>query len=271
MKKRYVIGVGATCLLVALAATSLIDPDQPVKSPVKEGQIEPVPKSRSMRVNLRVPDESEEYRSEPGELEGLEEALRYQDSLLAPDHPRALWVEDFRSGELPPGYALHGARLTERGFELEPAESGEKGQIRIGMVESPALELDFPSNTVGMAWLANLPEGTSALVEISVSPDGKNWDMWHATGVEHDTHSLYPEGSATPEIGQTPGRLFMTWGDQLWSHWRYRISLYAEEGESPVISSIENAYQDTTGREGRAGEIKGPAEADRYEGKPSAP
>jgi hypothetical protein len=258
MTKRSITGIGAAALIVILALALLIQRGKSPAGPERVAESPPAPEIQTLQADLSpaiTPTAAEAPEDELAEMEP--EGINYNEHGMNPeDQPRQFFVQHFRPGELPPGYTLHNVRLTERGFELEGG--GRAGEPRIGMIESPPLPLDFPSNAVAPSWIDDLPEGTSVLIEISVSPDGENWGMWHAADVDHDSFGqvspTYPDGSPNPNYGYTPGGLFI-WGNLLWTHWRYTIALYSDSQESPSVSSLRMFYQDSTMGEGRPAEL----------------
>lgn len=177
------------------------------------------------------------------------------------DQPRKFYVLEFdKLQEFPEGYSVENLRLTERGIELDPQQPGEEDKPRYGVLESPPQEFDFPSNAISPLWKEDLPEGTSMLVEMSLSPDGKNWGIWHQVMVDDDSvgqiAEYYPDGSPNPNYGYTPGGV-LCWGLRQWAHFRYRITLYSEVAASPILSGFRLFYQDSTLGEGYLSKIEG--------------
>lgn len=252
MPKKLLTGIGAAGLLILLFGLFLfLAVDEPVEV-VDETSGRPAPGPaftplRTERIETAEHEEPAERLPAPEEFSRIQEErfLSDQSALPEPDGPRAIWVEQVRPGEIRSGYSFHGTRLTERGFELGPPGPGAAGAPRVGIVESPEMTFDFPSSESAVQWSADLPEGTSVLVEVSVSADGETWEPWSAGDMQHDSQDLLPEEQAAP-AGKTPGHLTLVW-DEPWTHWRYRVSLYAEGPDSPVFSSIRNAYRDPSG------------------------
>jgi|GEM_PF-5469163 len=258
MPRKAIVGIGAAAILVGALVFLLNRPSHPGEPAPAVATDTAVQDFEPIRAD--VPMEEIISEEELAMLEDEEEPIHYNEDGMNPeDQPRKFFVQHFRPGELPDGYKLHNVRLTDRGFELEP---GAPGQPRIGMIESPPLVLDFPSNAVAPSWIDDLPEGTSVLVEVSVSPDGENWGMWHTADVDHDSYGqvseFYPDGTPNPNYGYTPGGLFI-WGNMLWTHWRYTVALYSDSHESPAMSSLRMYYQDSTMGGGRLAELNAPA------------
>lgn len=173
--------------------------------------------------------------------------------------PRNWETDDFRGlSQLPEGFTVENLELTPDGIKL--GDEGEEGAPRTGMLYSPPKFMDFPSNAVSPLWLEDRPEGTDIFVEVSMSPDGENWGMWH--WVEPDEHGLdainefYPDGSPNPHYGYTPG-LNLAWGLKQWEHVKYRVTLYADPDVdiSPLLAAFRLYYQDSTLGEGRLAEV----------------
>lgn len=174
--------------------------------------------------------------------------------------PRAFKSQDFRNlTSIPAGFTVDNLELSNEGFRLQPPKPGEENSPRMGTLESPVDMFEFPSNAVSPLWLEKLPEGTDIFVEVSVSPNGADWGMWH--WIEPDEHGLgaisetYPDGSPNPNYGYIPGSQ-MAWGLTQWTYVRYRVTLYADGGveDTPVLSAFRLYYQDSTLGEGHLAE-----------------
>lgn len=168
--------------------------------------------------------------------------------------PRAFAMNDFRNlTELPEGFTAENLVLTENGLALKPPEPGEEDKPRMGMLESPPQDLDFPSNAVAPLWMEKVPDGGHLFVEMSVSPDGENWSLWDAVEVDDDSvgqiAEFYPDGKPNPNFGYTPGGLLF-WGHRQYLYYRYRVTLYSETQSSPLLSAFRVFYQDSTLGEG---------------------
>jgi len=176
------------------------------------------------------------------------------------DQPRKFYALDFRNlGELPKGLAMENLKLTDNGIELPPPKEGEEGKPRTGILESPLQEMDFPSNAISPLWLEKIPDGTTIFVEFSMSPDGDNWGIWHPVEVDEDSvgqiEEFYPDGRPNPNYGYTPGGVF-SWGLKQWKYFKYRVTLYSETKDSPLLSGVRFFYQDSTLGEGHLAELK---------------
>lgn len=179
--------------------------------------------------------------------------------------PKKFFVMDFNNlNKLPDGYKAENLIITDKGFELPPPNQGEEDKPRNGLLESPSISLDFASNAVSPLWKCEEPEGTTIMVEVSMSPDGQNWGMWHEITIDDDSvgqiSQFYPDGSPNPNYGYIPGGV-LCWGNRQYLYFRYRISLYSEVKDSPILSGFRLFYQDSTLGEGHVAEIN--------EGQPS--
>lgn len=168
---------------------------------------------------------------------------------IDPEHqPRKFFVMEFNNlYELPEGYTLENLQLTERGIELLPPKPGEENTPRYGVLYSPPIEMDFASNAISPLWREELPEGTDIFVEVSVSPDGENWGIWHPITPDADSEirEFYPDGRPNPNYGYTPGGV-LCWGLRQWKYFRFKITLYSEVKDSPILSGFRLFYQDST-------------------------
>lgn len=265
MTRNSTIGLGAAAVIALVALILLFN--RPAEAPgVAATEPELAPEFQPMRADEVVSDEGDFPDEALADLEeDEEEPIHYNEDGMDPeDQPRIFMEQHYRPGELPAGYKMHNVRLTDRGFELEPAAPGNADQPRIGMVESPPIPLDFPANAVAPSWIDELPEGTSVLVEVAVSPDGENWGMWHPADVDHDSYGqvneFYPDGTPNPNYGYTPGGLFV-WGNMQWKYVKYTVALYSESQESPAFSSRRFYVQDSTMGGGRLAELNVPEES----------
>ncbi len=175
------------------------------------------------------------------------------------NQPRKFFVQDFTNlGNLPAGFKLDNLIITDKGIELPKPEAGQEDKPRSGMIESPPELMDFPSNAVSPLWKSDEPEGTTVLVEVSLSPDGQNWGMWHQIMIDDDAvgqiSEFYPDGSPNPNYGYTPGGV-LCWGLRQYQYFRYRVTLYSESKDSPILSSVRLFYQDSTLGEGHIAEL----------------
>lgn len=178
--------------------------------------------------------------------------------------PRAFATNDFRNlTELPAGFMAENLVLTENGLTLKPPAPGEEDKPRMGMLESPPQDLDFPSNAVAPRWLDKIPEGGHLFVEMSVSPDGENWSLWDPVEVDDDSvgqiAEFFPDGKPNPNYGYTPGGLLF-WGHRQYLYYRYRVTFYSEVEASPLLSSFRVFYQDSTLGEGYIAQPRGTEE-----------
>jgi hypothetical protein len=175
------------------------------------------------------------------------------------EQPRKHHLLSFRDlDQLPAGYVLSGIRLTDQGFQLDPPKPGEEGVPRIGTLESPPFQLEFPSNAVSPLWKEDLPEGTTLFLEVAVSPDGENWSLWHPIEPDDDAGTIaefYPDGRPNPNAGFTAGGLLF-WGNRQWTFYRFRATLSSEVPQSPTFSGFHLFYQDSTLGQGHLAELQ---------------
>jgi len=173
-----------------------------------------------------------------------------------PEHqPRAYMTADFRGLDAPPeGFKLENVVLTDEGFTLPPPAPGEENKPRTGIIESPPQMFDFFSNAITPMWKEKLPDGTDMFVEAQVSPDGVHWGPWQWVEIDEDAFGqvspTYPDGRPNPNYGYTIGTT-LAWGLTQWGYVRYRVRLFSEGPESPVLSMFRIFFQDSTLGEGR--------------------
>ncbi|MCX7765922.1 MAG: hypothetical protein N2246_04360 [Candidatus Sumerlaeia bacterium] len=220
---------------------------------------------KSSQVLLAVKNESKDITGKTtAELTGAnpeveidtgEESENYEAEL----QPREFFVMDFTTMKsLPASYKMENLELTPEGIQLLPPAPGEENIPRYGVLESGAEPLQFPSNAVTPLWLEKIPEGAEIFVEVSMSPDGINWGMWHPIMPDMDSlgqmSEYYPDGSLNPNYGYTPGGV-LCWGFRQYLYFRYRITLYSEVPESPKLLAFRLFYQDTTMGQGHLAEV----------------
>lgn len=252
MKKRTILIFG-TCALAGLVLLAILlssgnEISEPAETaaPAKDG-----PAMRATATDPELP--GSDVASSHEELEEPE-PIHYSESGFDPnDQPRTHWVRNYRPGEIDEGYTMHNVELTGRGFELADAPPGHEGP-RIGYVESPPLEADFPFNAIAPQWQEELPEGTSMLVELRFSPDGENWTAWYQTEVDHTSfgavNEFMPDGTPNEGYHYTPGGL-LAWGNVMWAYLQYNIAFYSETGANPFLSAQRLYFNDSTLGEGK--------------------
>ena len=175
------------------------------------------------------------------------------------DQPRNFFVLDFMEiSDLPEGYTLEDLEFTQDGIKLKPLTPGEEARPRYGVLHSPVLEMDFPSNAVSPLWRQDVTEeGTSVFIEVAVSPDGDNWGLWQPVHYDDDAGQpteFYPDGSPNPNYGYTPGGV-LCWGMSQYNYFRFRATLYSETEESPSLTGFRLFYQDSTLGKGHVAEV----------------
>ena len=175
--------------------------------------------------------------------------------------PRTFATFDFSTmSQLPPDFKTENLILTQEGLCLQDPAPGELDNPRKGVLESSTEVLEFNSNAVTPLWHEDLPDGSDVFIEVSMSPDGENWGMWHWIEVDDDSlgqiREFYPDGTPNPHYGYTPG-FTLAWGLRQWAFYRFRITLYSDAGieESPTLSAFRLYYQDTTLGEGHLAEL----------------
>ncbi len=177
------------------------------------------------------------------------EPIHWYNGMNPEDQPRAFHRESFAGRtSYPPGFKITGddVRLGEQGWTLAP---GEDGIPRSGMIESPPMKLEFPSNALNSLWNEVSPEGTEVLFELAASPDGEHWTSWHPTTGAHTAGPIAEFNEATgernPNYGFTRGDMVF-FGVDLYQYYRYSIMLYSETAESPSVSDFVLYQQDST-------------------------
>jgi hypothetical protein len=174
------------------------------------------------------------------------------------DQPRTFFSTDFKGLSAPPdGYTLEDLEITDKGITLKPLGEGEESKPRYGVLNSPPQEMQFPSNAVSPLWKQEVSDGTSVFVEVSLSPDGDTWGIWHPIHYDEDAGQpteFYPDGSPNPNFGYTPGGV-LCWGMAQFKYFRYRATLYSETKDSPLLSGFRLFYQDTTLGDGHLADV----------------
>lgn len=255
MNKKNGIILGACAVVLAILVVLLLPRG---KEPVEIAEVRQTDAHEPMQATPVEPEEEPvDDRADDGSLweDDMEpEPIHYTPEGFDPhDQPITHWVRHYRPGELDEGYTLNNVELADCGFVLANAPPGHEGP-RVGFVESPPIESDFPFNGIAPQWIHDLPEGTSMLVELQFSPDGENWTGWYPTEVDHTFIDAVPEfledGSPNPAYGYAIGGL-VSWGDGLWTHVRYSIALYSETDDTPCLSTQRFFVNDSTHQQGR--------------------
>jgi len=270
MKKTHRIIVGAACLavLAALMAVVLRTPEPAPQAPPTRREVavaEPAPVVAEPVVAAPEPEpapaeaapvEAEVVEEEaPVSDEDYVEPINWYNGMNPEDQPRTYFDQSFSNlTAYPDGFKVEGddMRLVGAGWTLAPPSAGEEDKPRSAMVESPAMPLEFGSNAMNAMWREDSPEGTEVLVEIALSPDGKNWTDWFPTIGGHlpqEIPATYPDGRPNPNYGYEQGDMVF-WGLKQYSHFKYAITLYSETTAAPVVSDFRMFYQDSTMGEG---------------------
>lgn len=174
------------------------------------------------------------------------------------DQPRTFFHMDFTNlSSLPEGFTLEDVELTDKGIMLSPLAEGEEATPRYGLITAPPEEMHFLSNAVSPLWKQDVSDGTSVFIEVSMSPDGDTWGIWHPIAYDEDAGEpaeYYPDGSPNPNFGYTPGGV-LCWGMSQFKYFRYRATLYSETKDSPLFSGFRLFYQDSTLGQGDIAEV----------------
>ncbi|MBN1991633.1 MAG: N-acetylmuramoyl-L-alanine amidase [Anaerolineae bacterium] len=129
-------------------------------------------------------------------------------------------------------------QVTAEGLTL--AEGAGTGVYISEAIHSP---LDFTTD-IGPAWLADLPAGTSVLVETRLSSDGQSWGDWSAVPVEY-----YPVRQA--EYGGV-----LIWANQPEVYVQFKLVLQAAaNGPSPLFRRLTLFFNDTSQGPGTAAAV----------------
>ena len=160
--------------------------------------------------------------------------------------PRAFLVQPI-AGPLGEGWDLKDLRAGEDGLRLAAAPEPLNPR-RVGRLESPPVELDFPANFLSPLWRADQPPGAAITIEVAVSPDGREFGPWYELAPDADAaldiRETYPDGRPNPNYGFTPVGMLTT-GLATFTFFKYRLTL-ASEGATPTVSELRFFYQDTT-------------------------
>lgn len=174
---------------------------------------------------------------------------------------RAYLIEDFRDKNKNwSNYKMTGVRVTDEGIVMEDGQTN-------GVVESPTMTLQLPSNLVALLWKEERPDGAFISPEMQISADGQNWSSWYpieSTG--DDINPLYPDGTPNPNYGYVPGG-YVSLGLELIPFIRYKFTMsrLGVTTQSPTMKGIRFYHLDSTLGEGRMA-----TPADYPPGPPSA-
>lgn len=148
-----------------------------------------------------------------------------------------------------------------RGFELKNVVTDPEGltlpapdaagTTRTGTLESPALMVDFQSNSLQPKWQAKVPAGADVSAELCLSTDGKTWTPWQKIALaDQQPQQLREDGSPNPDFGTTVGNL-MTNGTSLYSWVKWKVTMRGSGTASPVLQGFSVWYDDSTGGQGQ--------------------
>ena len=164
--------------------------------------------------------------------------------------PRAWYTGEFNGSTNLQGFSLEGLDLTENGLMLSQTQ---EGTANYGVLESPPQKMEMLSNAVTPYWSEFIPERSDVVMELALSPDGTTWSDWMVAHPDADSVGQISEfrgdGSPNPNYGYTPAGTF-AFGNNQFGYFRYRITLYSETAESPIVDSVRFFYQDSTLGEG---------------------
>ncbi len=145
--------------------------------------------------------------------------------------------------------------------------------VTTGVYTSPVIPAPIPFTALGSLWEADLPPGTSFLLEVRSSPDeeGEHWGPWQTIFEEDDLPS--------PPFGQYAGKpIFIPQRDEVHQRVQYRISFAAVRPESrPTLKRLTLTFIDARagpstrdlmagkGTQGRISMVEKPAVISREE------
>ncbi len=166
-------------------------------------------------------------------------------------------IDDFRGYQKQlDGYKLDGVVQTNDGITLskkdDDGSSESEDGYRRGVLESPVLPFNHPSNAVQPIWRVELPNSdTSFHVEVSLSADGDEWTEWNQVEPSGDDISpTYPDGRPNPNYGARAGNA-MAHGLSLYPYMRYRVTLAStNETDTPLLQEFKVTYLDSTDGQG---------------------
>lgn len=187
------------------------------------------------------------------------------------DQPRSFHRSSFANLEhFPDDFSITGEiYLSEDGWKLDLPATNPDGIPVSGMIESPAIALDFPSNAISSGWKEVSPTGTEVLIELAASPDGENWTSWYPTTGAHMDGEIKEfnevTGEVNPNYGYTLGDMVF-FGLGQYQYYKYSIMLYSETNESPTVSDFFIFQQDTTMGDGEIVEYSEETDITKSEG-----
>lgn len=199
---------------------------------------------------------------EPAEPADDPEPVHWYNGMDPESQPRSFHRVSFAHRQTyPEGFLITGddVRLTDAGWTLAPPKQGEEALPRSGMIESPVIPTDFPSNAITPFWKEVSPDGTEILIELAASPDGEHWTSWFpTTGAHMDGEILQfneVTGEPNPNYGYTLGDMVF-FGVRQFRYYKYTMLLYSETADSPVLSDFTIYQQDSTLGDGHLVEYK---------------
>lgn len=170
---------------------------------------------------------------------------------------RSFYADNFQNPNFSlDGYRVEGLVRTEQGLTLPPSQkkegaSGEEEEIRKGVIESPTIPLEFPSNFMMPLWRHMSNEGGNLTVEMTISPDGQEWSRWFPLEPNSDEIApTYPDGRPNPNYGFQGGNGIAN-GTRLYPFAKYRVTMTSGEPEAaPVLQEFKIFHVDSTGQNG---------------------
>jgi len=199
------------------------------------------------------------------------EPVHYINDIDPEDQPRSFHRSSFADREhFPDGFEITGEiYLSEDGWKLDLPATNPDGIPISGMIESPVIALDFPSNAISSGWKEVSPTGTEVLIEVAASPDGENWTSWYPTTGAHMDGEIVEfnevSGEVNPNYGYTLGDMVF-FGLGQYQYYKYSIMLYSETNESPTVSDFFIFQQDTTMGDGEIVEYSEQTDITKSEG-----
>lgn len=175
------------------------------------------------------------------------------------------FIDNWEGGaKRPDSYKQENVVQTPEGLTLAPPDpAAENGQptLRKGVIESPPLQLEFPSNYMMPLWREKGAEDLGVRVEMAIGPDGNEWSQWFPLEPNGDEISpTFPDGTPNPNYGFIGGT-GITNGTRLYGYAKYRVTLTSTNKDAaPVLQQFKIYYVDSTGADGViADKVENPA------------
>jgi hypothetical protein len=242
--------------LLVVAVVALRQGPMPSSDASSSGGEEVAGKSRTASTRVTAADTPQaqvkpDRRSETTAAATAERTIATSESEPVQNAISSYHVDDFRStGKAFEGYKFDGLKQTADGITLADRDPNSSG-TRSGVLESPSLKLEFPSNLVGPIWRTKMPEGTELKMEVAVSADGKDWSPWFTCEADDGAapEPNYPDGRPNPNYGATIGTHVGT-GLKLYPYVRYRLTMSSGTEQSPLLQELRLYHVDATAGQG---------------------